>query len=85
MTPPSGFMDTARRKRLVESPLRCLRTEFPDGTVVADVERAISQGGLHIEGGRGVNVLSTGGAGDTTLAFLDSDLTHLHVEEYVGI
>ncbi len=40
---------------------------------------------LHIEGGRGVNILPTGGAGDTTLAFLDSDLTHMHVEEYVGL
>lgn len=40
---------------------------------------------LHIGGGRGVNMLLTGGAGDTTLAFLDSDLTHLHVEEYVGL
>lgn len=40
---------------------------------------------LHIDGGRGVNVLATGGAGDTTLSFLDSDVTHLHVEEYVGL
>jgi hypothetical protein len=40
---------------------------------------------LHLDGGRSLDMLPTGGAGDTTLAFLDKNLTNLHVEEYVGI